>query len=176
MADYMIARVSSKPPREWSFTDKKTGAKVDMETYNVMLEGENDPVEVNRKPGDRPAIGEVLSGRLEDTGYGKRFKRESKPYTPGAGKSYQPKDEAAIKAMWSISQAVAFLGLHPKEAVLTDVEPLARDLFGMVDRVKTGQVSGYEKAAATAQQIKQKAVDTAWGGQTQEVNLEEIPF
>lgn len=174
MADFTITRVSSKPPRAWSFTDKKTSEVVPMEAYTVMLQGESDAVEINRKTGDKPTVGEVLTGKLESTDFGVRFKKESKPYTPSKG--YQPKDEVAIKAMWAIGQAIDFLGFEPANATLTDIEPLARDLFNMVERVKTNETSGYEKAAAAAQQIKNKALDTSWGEQTEAVNVDDIPF
>jgi hypothetical protein len=180
MADFRVTRVSAKEPRSWSFKDSKTGAAIPMETYNVMVEGESEPVEVNRKPGDKPAVGEVLTGSLETTEYGKRFKKERKPFTPG---SFQPKDEAAIKAMWSIGQAVTFVGFHPDEAMITDIEPLARDLFAMVDRVKTGEPSGFQKAAAVAEKIKAKnpiadleEVGLPGSVEDEKVNLDDIPF
>lgn len=177
MADYTITRVSAKQPRSWSFTDKKTNEQVQMETYNVMVEGESEAVEVNRKPGDKPVTGEVLTGSLETTEYGRRFKKERQPYTPSKG-GYQPKDEAAIKAMWSISQAIAWLGEFESGSDVTDIEPVALDLFNMVDRVKTGQPSGYLKAKEVAKQIKTHAeVDKVYGLKDEdEINLDDIPF
>lgn len=174
MADYTITRVSSKQPRSWSFVDKKTGANILMETYNVMVDGENEAVQVNRKPGDVPTVGEVLTGTLERTDYGNRFKKESKPYTPAKG--YQPKDEAAIKGMWAISQAIAYLGEFESGSQITDIEPVAVDLFNMVDRVKTGQLSGYAKAAGVAQQLKTKTTVKEAFGQTEEIDVNDIPF
>lgn len=58
-------------------------------------------------------------------------------------KAYQPKDEAAIKAMWAIGQAIAWLSADQGKAETAisvgDIEPLAKDLFAMVERVKTGE-------------------------------------
>lgn len=53
----------------------------------------------------------------------------------------QPKDEAAIKAMWAINAAIAFD--HKNELVIEELETLAKELFAMVDRVKTGQDTVY---------------------------------
>lgn len=163
MSDYTITRVSSAEPRTWK----------DMEIYKVMVEGEDESVDVFRKAGDKPTVGEVLTGTIERGQYGNKFKKESKPYTPGAKGNYQPKDEAGIKGMWAIGQAIALLG--PKSDV-SEVEPLATDLFNMVDRVKTGQLSGYAKASATAQALKNKtAVKETWPD-NEKINLDEIPF
>lgn len=57
--------------------------------------------------------------------------------------SYQPKDEAAIKAMWAIGQATtvvtgAGIPFSEKE-FYPSVETVATNLFGLVDRVKTGE-------------------------------------
>lgn len=175
MADFKIARVSGKAPRAWSFKGQG-GVDVPMETYTVMVEDESDPVEVNRKPGDKPAVGEVLTGRLENTDYGKRFKKERKPFTPGTS----PKDEAAIRAMWSLSQAIAFLAFHPNEATLNDIEPLAKDLFSMVDRVKTGEPSGLAQARKVAEEIgsKRSAAEEVFDKdfESEPVNVDDIPF
>lgn len=173
MGTFRVIRVSASEPRTWSFRDKRTGADVPMETYKVMVEGDNDPIEINRKPGDKPQVGEVLTGRMENTEYGKRFKKEARPYTPSQGK-----DEAAIKAMWSIGQAVAFLGYHPEESTITDIEPLAKDLFAMVERVKTGEPSGFAQAAAVVEKIKAKddVKEVFDDFKDEPVDLDSIPF
>lgn len=50
----------------------------------------------------------------------------------GGSRSYQPKDDAAIKAMWAIGQSIAQLG----NASPDSIEANAAQLFHMVDRVK----------------------------------------
>jgi hypothetical protein len=58
----------------------------------------------------------------------------------GAG---QPKDEAAIKAMWAIGQAVQSATLRPDDTGYeSEVEDLARIYYSMVDRVKGGETGG----------------------------------
>lgn len=55
----------------------------------------------------------------------------------GASKSnYQPKDEAAIKAMWSIGQAVQLVIATKPKDIVGEVEAKAQELYLMVDRVK----------------------------------------
>lgn len=132
MADYKIAGVA-KDPREYQ---SKFG---DMKAYKLKLDGVEEPVEWSRK-ADSPApkAGETISGTIEETQYGKKFKKD---YTAGGGGGRQPKDEVAIKAMWAIGQAC---GITPKptddKASLDDyvalIESYAQQLFSMVERVK----------------------------------------
>jgi len=56
--------------------------------------------------------------------------------TSGSRSSYVPKDEAAIKAMWAIGQSVNALS---DKSDLQLIEDYAKELFAMVDRVKTGE-------------------------------------
>jgi hypothetical protein len=142
MAEYEITKVSSKPPRSWSFNDKKTGQPVAMETYKVLVKGEDDPIDVNRKTGNPPTVGEVLSGTLETTDFGRKFKPERK-----SGPSFGGRDQDAIKAQWAIGQAVG-LFTSGKDTEIGDIEKNAKDFFLMVDRVK--QTAVPPKPPATA--------------------------
>lgn len=178
MAEYTITKVSGQPPRVWSFTDKRTGANVPMETYKVMIEGEDEPIDINRKPGNPPRDGEVLVGTLEDSDFGKKFKSERKPFTPGAGGF---RDQPDIKAQWAIRQAVA-IELSDKPVDMASVEVNARELFEMTERVKTPPpTQGYEKAKAVATAIKQNipTPNTFSNGEPvpdSGTDLGEIPF
>ena len=133
MADYTISAVSSQAPEAWSFTDQRTGSQVAMETYKVKFGGMDDAIAVTRKPGNTPKVGELLSGRIEDFRGNKQFKADRKPFTSG-----QSKDSNEIKAQFAIKAAIAYLtALHSPETItITDVEPLAKDFFAMVERVK----------------------------------------
>lgn len=179
MAEYIISRVSSAPPREWSFDDKRTGRKIPMETYKVMFEGEEDPISVNRKPGDKPTVGEVLNGSIEENDYGKKFKKAPNP----SGK-FQPKDTSEIKAEWAIGQAVTLTLSQGAVNLDKNIEDWANKLYIMVDRVKAPKAdeSGYEKAKLAAQKIKEKQtfsdgspVDEIFP-ETETINLDDIPF
>lgn len=85
------------------------------------------------------------------------------PAQPRSG--YQPKDEAAIKAMWSIGQSVAAHNGNGDLDVadLPSVEAYAVELFAMVDRVK---VSDNPQIADT--------VVESTGEETQEDLLKDI--
>src|SRR5688500_4252543 len=55
-----------------------------LKVYSVQFEGSDDWVEVNQKPESAaPAVGQELEGNIEDTPYGKRFKKAQ-----GAGGSF----------------------------------------------------------------------------------------
>lgn len=180
MADFTIARVSSQPPREWSFTDKKTGNPVPMETYKVMFEKEEEPVDVNRKPGNPPQVGETLAGTIEDTDFGRRFKADPKPFTKGPFGGF--KDQGEIKAQWAIGQAVAIaIATNTTESLgILAIENRAKELFSMVERVKTVQPTppqtGFEKAKATAAQLNKPGLDTVNFDVDEPINLDDIPF
>lgn len=101
----------------------------------------------------------------------------------GGGKpAYQPKDEAAIKAMWAIDKAKDIvLGTMQEQMdephILATTEVYARELFAMVDRVKLGEVETNEVVGTTADlptsfnQVGQ--VDTVYDDQ-QPLDLSEI--
>lgn len=176
MAEFKIAKVSSAEPRSWSFTDKRTGDKVQMETYKIMLEGVDEPVEINRKPGNIPSVGDVLTGTIEESDFGRRFKADPKPRP-----AFPQKDTNEIKAEWAIGQAVALNGVGP-ENDLERIELVALRLFHMVGRIKTSSAppSGYDRARATAGTLAKSAatqkVDDIFDITDEPVNLEDIPF
>lgn len=186
MAEYIISRVSSTEPKEWSFDDKRTGQKVYMETYKVMFNDEPDPILVHRKQGDKPKLNEILLGTIEETDFGKKFKKEPKQ------NGFRPKDTNEIKAEWAIGQAIEYFktcefATHKAEnEELPRIEELANSFYKMVERVKANTVadSGYDKAKAAAQKIKEKQsfsdgspVDNVFPvNDRDEINLDDIPF
>lgn len=77
-------------------------------------------------------------------------KQPQKDFTPGSGYGtgrqpsstvgkYQPKDEAAIKAMWAIGQAMGSVNQGVVDYDHDNVASLAKELFALVDEVKTGE-------------------------------------
>lgn len=64
----------------------------------------------------------------------------------GSG-NYVPKDEKAIQAMWAIGQSIA--ALNDKVEDLQLVEDYAKELFAMVDRVKTGESTSEQSDTVT---------------------------
>lgn len=61
--------------------------------------------------------------------------------------SYVPKDEKAIQAMWAIGQSIA--ALNDKVEDLQLVEDYSKELFAMVDRVKTGDSTSEQSYTVT---------------------------
>lgn len=130
---YKILAVGSEGTNAPRHYESKYGSMV---AYKLKLEGSNDIVELSKKSSSpAPAIGDMLNGTIEKTDFGHKFKSENT--FNGGGKTYQPKDEAGIKAMWSIGQSVAFHSSN-KDATFNDIEDGAKKFFAMVDRVKNG--------------------------------------
>lgn len=179
MGEYKITRVSSQPPREWSFADRKTGNDVPMLTYKVMIEGQEEAVDVNRKAeGDAPKAGDVLSGTLEQTDFGYKFKPERKPFTPGG------RDTTEIRAQMSIKEANRWIANDPNSKhTMEELESTAKQIYSMVDRVKGSssapvtEQSGYEKAKSAAEKIKKTFSDgSPVTDDDAPINLDDIPF
>lgn len=136
--EFTINRVSSKEPKRWK-NDYGT-----MITYLVMLEGRDNPVQLNKKESsDAPVTGDTIYGHIEETSFGDKFKSDLRPSGPGGNKaggqstSYTPRDDASIKAQFSIKAAIQYVtgvGTTPKS--LDEVEKIAKQLYVMVERVK----------------------------------------
>lgn len=126
--DLKIKALSQNPPREWQ---SKFGT---MLTYKVKFEGSDDIVDVNRKPGNEPKVGDVLQGTIEDSDFGKKLKPAPKQFG-GGGKSFQPRDDAAIRAQWAVNAALQRAAMS-KEPMSIDIESTAKEFFAMVDRIK----------------------------------------
>lgn len=103
MSEFKITAVSQKPPKAWS---GKFGA---METYTIKLSGDDDPIEINRKPGNVPRVGDVLNGTLESTEFGKKFKVDpnARP-TSGGYHGKSPEEQSAIQRMNALTNAVSY--------------------------------------------------------------------
>lgn len=165
MAEYKIVRLSSKPPRNWSFKDKNNGADVQMETYKVMVEGEDEPVEVNKKPGNVPKVGDVLSGTLEDSEFGKKFKPDKKAFSGGGGNYVDHHED--IQIQWAIGQAIQ-IGMTTSDLKPSDIESQAKQLLSIVNRIKNPQTPAEDALD------KLDTVVTVTGDES--INIDDIPF
>lgn len=140
--EYTIVKVSDQPPQEW---------KHGISYYKVMVDGHPKPIEVGKKK--KPDVGDTLYGNIqvqaqEMTDKFQRVERPDGGYVPpsqihsvpASKPAYQPKDEEAIKAMFAIKGAIAFKDHHAftETPTVRGVEEIAKQLFSMVDRVKTG--------------------------------------
>lgn len=108
---------------------------------------------------------------------------QSGPPTTKPG--YVPKDEKAIQAMWAISQSIA---AHSGSADMDTADPLsveayAKELFAMVDRVKTGaeapaladSVTGSDELVDADEPLDLSLMDEVLGG-TEKVDSKETPW
>lgn len=140
MNEYTIKAVASKA-KPWmsKYGKEKNLTQDDMVTYLIQLEGNGEPVQLNKKStSERPQVGDKLFGKVEEVSFGdstiQKFKAAQKPHG-----GYQ-RDDNAIRAQWAIGQAVQMqiaklnttnIGDEPE-----DIENNAKILYAMVDRVK----------------------------------------
>lgn len=106
------------------------------EWYNVKFVGDNETYMWLAK--SIPTVGEKYYCHLESTKSGKRYrvKTDKKPEQEQGSKSgYQPKDDNAIKAMFAIKAAIQWLG-PIESSEFKDIQPVATELYAMVDKVK----------------------------------------
>lgn len=104
----------------------------------IAAEGWSGDVESYEKPGRNGSQTFVRSAPQEGNGWsgGSQGGQASQS---GTKSGYVPKDEAAIKAMWAIREAVNWIGSTESNPEV--IEALAQELFAMVDRVKTGETT-----------------------------------
>lgn len=177
--DFTITKVSSNPPTPW-----KNGISY----YKVMLEGVPTPQEIGKK--SVPQEGQTVYGEIIDG----KFKRMDKPQDGFSGGStlsvpfvakpaYQPKDEAAIKAMFAIKAAIPWVVANKGD--LFDVFEAAKSFYSMVDDVKAGSqgatsssaTQGNETPSAPAPDLPPvENYDSVPTDLEDEVNLDDIPF
>lgn len=118
----------------YALTLEFKGQQFKAKTYSNMIasEGWAGDVETYEKPTKQGSDTFVKQPQKEQSSW-----QQAKPQTA----KYQPKDEKAIQAMWSIGQAVL---LNQDSKALGDeklglVESAAQELFAMVDRVKASE-------------------------------------
>lgn len=168
--EYTIKRISQNPPREWA------GTHGTVYYIKVQLAEHGRFVEIGKKNPDALKVGDKVYGTIEPTPKFEtdRFKAERKP--DGGGFRGQPKDEAAIKAMWAIGKAVEALD-EPDTAL---IEELAKELYAMVERVKGGENTPQPQKPLAEQwkEIKNTPNDDAPPPDDDDapISLADIPF
>jgi hypothetical protein len=99
--EHKIAVLGSLPPKEW---ESKYGTMV---TYKVKFEGSDDIVDVNRKQtSPAPKVGEVLTGAIESTDFGKKFKAAPKQFGGKLGYQKSPEERDGIFRCNALNNAV----------------------------------------------------------------------
>lgn len=104
-------------------------------------EDHGEPIDATFK--QHPAVGDKKYGSVEPytTQMGKKrtkFVRADKPQEEQqrstTSYTYTPRDDAAIQAQWAIGQAVNWVSIQGGQ--WGKVEPVARDFYAMINRVK----------------------------------------
>lgn len=153
MPDYRINWVDDNPPKQW------VGPKGTVFYINVMIDDHAKPVSVGKRTSNALKVGDVISGDIVPTDYDTDKFKAAPPAGGFGGSRVDPAEE---RAKWAIG--LAYVGVGKVE----DVEIAARDLYAMVDRVKSPQtqlpiqntpatqpLTGYDKAKAQAARIRE---------------------
>ncbi len=135
----------------WEITGEVNGRQGKLRTYSraIATVGFNGEI-ITREQQGRDGNTETFVKRVPNEDFTQQgsypqstnnVTTQNAPTSADRG-GYQPKDEAAIKAMWAIGQAVAlFNNSYPQGGgqvpAPDEVEYRAVDFFHMVDRVKT---------------------------------------
>jgi hypothetical protein len=120
----------------WEVVVDAGGHQASVKTYSQAIAqvGFQGEMETYEKPGRNGSETFVRQAPKED-GYPPRVGG-----TTSARSNYTPRDDAAIKAMWAVGQAVTLVTSDDIPLVgdgLQEIEDYATRLFHMVDRVKT---------------------------------------
>lgn len=92
------------PIKEWS------GAHGPMKDYQIKFKEEPEWVTVTQKPETpAPTVGQTLTGTINPTQYGKKFKKEQ-TFSGGGGSPRQPIDHDSMYKCNALNNAVAMAG------------------------------------------------------------------
>lgn len=120
------------------YTDK-FGPKV---SYTLKLEGIEEAVEVSQKPSTTPPqAGDVLKGSIQDTQYGKKFKKEytQAPQAQGGSKQFKadPDSRESIEWQTSVKAAVEIVrDFHSVNKMPEDLEEYTREIDTVAAHIK----------------------------------------
>lgn len=81
--------------------------------YTLMgtIDGELDTVEFTTKPQYAPKVGDTLEGTVEDTDYGKKFKKAMAPGGFNRGGGRTPEEQDAIMRQHAVTDAISLMTL-----------------------------------------------------------------
>lgn len=120
----------------WSVTVEANNRQARCKTYSQQIAtvGFAGQIEAYEKANNQGGVDTFLK-KPQQEGYQNTTAPTTAP-AGGARSSYQPKDEAAIKAMWAIGQAVGEAAKAEGATSMASIEHRAVQFFHMVDRVK----------------------------------------
>jgi hypothetical protein len=167
---------------------------------DMALKGFGEPVRIAVKDPAQFEAGQTLYGTIEtkQSRAGKEYykfnrqKKEDEPYgsqksnTTSGKKDWQPRDDNAIRAQWSIGQAMTHFAAK-EEVKLADVEKLAKALYVMVDRVKQDgiatepdispeELQARRETERDAERLRNTLQEDEVYMPVGEINLADIPF
>lgn len=141
----------------WKVTVSANGRTATCSTYSQQLAtvGFQGEIEGYDKPNNRGG-NDTFIKKPQGEGYSQYggVTPTQAPTTQSRTGGFQPKDEAAIRAMWAIGQAVSYIEGDTEPD--TAIEKTATFFFHMVDRVKASQAPEeenprqYDTGAGTA--------------------------
>lgn len=169
---YKVTAVKPEP-KQWS------GAYGPMLTYEVMLEGHEVPVEVNKKPeSPAPQKGDELYGDINRTEYGDKFKGAPKPFGgagggggfKGGGKPMA--DPFTMYLSYAKDIAVALIAAGGKPST----KAFDTEYAAALDTVSAGGVQLYADRNEDAEDkpASEPKPESAAKEQDEEISLEEI--
>ena len=166
MAKYKVE--SAMKTGEW------TGQGGLMHRYAVQFEGESEAVEMSQKPETAaPKPGDEVEGEIEDTKFGRRFKKAYNP-SAGGGRAMSPQQIAALNRQSALSAAATVYTGQPGAAGenVAQVLETAQQFYDFIvqdTKLATGSTSGQHTAASGDVVIED--LDPS-----QQVDLNDIPF
>jgi hypothetical protein len=121
MSDFKVVSAVKTGSYDSQYGEDVDGKKV-MFKYAVELEGESDAVEVSQKPSTpQPKAGDVLSGTIETSKYGRKFTKEKKGNFGGGAATVSPDVSNKQAALTVAAQSVgayfhALAEINPERA------------------------------------------------------------
>lgn len=143
MAEYRVVNAMKTGSYDSQFGEADESGKKVMYKYSVQLEGQSDPVDISQKPSTAPPkAGDVLSGTIEDTQYGKRFKKDSGGSRGGGGR-YDQEGAAWGNALSNAASLVnGYYATNPANSpktmneYLQNVKTVTKSLKSFIDNEK----------------------------------------
>jgi hypothetical protein len=155
--------------------------------YTIQFEGESEAVELSQKPeSPAPKVGDQLEGTIEDTQYGRKFRKERKEGGQVGGYKSNPETQKQIIRQNALTNAVAYCiaksqadkkyelsGKH----VIQVATYFAKYSFGSVTVVTENEKPEEPKDEPQDTPLPPEPEETDETHDTEDdINLEEIPF
>ncbi len=151
----------------------------EMINYTVQFEGADDGVQISQKPTTpAPKPGDELEGMIEDTKYGKKFKKAQQASGSfGGSKNTDPATRASIEAQTALNAAVTavrdFNQLKGVDLANVQITAYATQIT-QVAKLFAKSLSGETITVAAVQEVMPGAEQVA--DDANNINLDDMPF